>query len=161
MFFTHRGLFTPFCFDHARLVMNRHLYGTPCGLPLGISTRTQYARTSYYVPNHIPYLKQSLSTRIIDDELFLRTVHTIDSFDTSDAALQTVIDKGYVCRRLISVALKRPIPWAITNTAVGEGENPSETPCLGTDLHRILRSRPILPGMYNGLLRDHRAEECP
>ena len=84
-------------YHHARLVMNRHFYGAPCGLPL-----RNLNATSVY-SSLFPLWKQNWSARIIGDELFLRATHTADSDGMSDRAFRSKIDQGlhyYICNHL-------------------------------------------------------------
>lgn len=69
-------------FIHARLVMNRHLYGPHSGLPLATLNRTcSSPRTGW---------KLSATAQIIDDELYLCVTHTCEIH--SDLVLRRLID---------------------------------------------------------------------
>lgn len=90
-------------YHHARLVTNRHLYGAPCGLPL---SSLDVASVPYPQTQTAPYWRQRLCrARIIDDQLFLCVIHTIDSLEipVTDRALRSAIDMGYhysFCRHI-------------------------------------------------------------
>ncbi len=84
-FFLQTGGYT-LGYHHARLVLNRHLYGPPRGLPLDNLTVDS-------VPGMVvPDWEQSWTAKVIDDELFLRATHTIDSHGISDPALRSLVD---------------------------------------------------------------------
>jgi hypothetical protein len=76
-------------YHHARLVMNRHLYGTPCGLPLhNLQAVSMRAFTA-------PYGVQDWSARVIDDELYLCAMHTMNGSSVPGHVLRSVIDRSY------------------------------------------------------------------
>ncbi|OIW31177.1 hypothetical protein CONLIGDRAFT_700894 [Coniochaeta ligniaria NRRL 30616] len=79
-------------FAHARLVMNRHLYGAPKGLPLGnLDVESTWAWSTV----DCPMWQQRLSARIFGDELFLRVAHTIEGTDTT---LRKALDEAMLYR---------------------------------------------------------------
>ncbi|KAB5535220.1 hypothetical protein GE09DRAFT_355165 [Coniochaeta sp. 2T2.1] len=82
-------------FAHARLMMNRHLYGPPVGLPLSSLTLGNtkancdgFAWT--YTTSRALLARQYLSAPIIDDELFLRITHV---FEGTETGLREAIDR--------------------------------------------------------------------
>ena len=84
-FFLETGGYT-LGYHHARLALNRHLYGAPRGLPL--HNLTAEAVQGMVVPNW----KQSWTAKVIDDELFLRATHTVNNLGMSDGALRSLVD---------------------------------------------------------------------
>lgn len=84
-------------YHHARLVMNRHLHGAPCGLPL------QNLDAASIPGLIVPQWRQTWSARVIENELFLCAIHTINSSGMSDRTLRSIIDRGYtyfICRHV-------------------------------------------------------------
>ena len=82
-------------YHHARLVLNRHLNGAPCGLPL--HNLTAASVHGLVVPNW----SQNWSARVIDSELFLCVTHTIHSYGMSDLLFRSIIDRDhayFICR---------------------------------------------------------------
>lgn len=75
---------------HARLVMNRHLYGASKGLSL--DSLAQPCSVRSWVGE--PLWLQSPSARIIEDELFLRVTHTIQG---TSASVRDGIEGGRYC----------------------------------------------------------------
>ncbi|KAB5577745.1 hypothetical protein GE09DRAFT_530423 [Coniochaeta sp. 2T2.1] len=82
-------------FAHARLMMNRHLYGPPAGLPLSSLTLGNtkancdgFAWT--YTTSRALLARQYLSARIINNELFLRITHV---FEGTETGLREAIDR--------------------------------------------------------------------
>ncbi|KAK3945361.1 hypothetical protein QBC46DRAFT_433737 [Diplogelasinospora grovesii] len=70
-------------YHHARLVMSRHLFGAPNGLPLESLNKFVIARYqapykfhNVEEPPHRPRWAQNWSARIINDELFLKVDHS-------------------------------------------------------------------------------------
>ena len=74
-------------YNLARLVMTRHRYGEPFGLPLDVLNATSFIYRSRWV--------QSWSAKIIDNELFLSATHTTDSHDVGPRGLRSRIDRRY------------------------------------------------------------------
>lgn len=98
----YRNIFKPnsassykLSYIHARLVMNRHFYGFPKGLPLESIAFPAIARNK---PGE-PFWQETPSARIIDDELFLCITHTLEG---GGATLRGIIDKGWsgICKHL-------------------------------------------------------------
>ena len=71
----------------ARLVMNRHLYGSPNGLPLDSLVRPTWAGSW----EHGPLWTQDPSARIYQDQLILRVTHALEGRATT---VRVAIDKG-------------------------------------------------------------------
>ncbi|KAF3075793.1 hypothetical protein CFAM422_001987 [Trichoderma lentiforme] len=80
---------------HARLVMNRHFYGSPKGLPLESIAFPAIARNE---PDE-PFWQETPSARIIGDELFLCITHSLAGRGTT---LRDIIDRGWsgICNHL-------------------------------------------------------------
>lgn len=142
-------------YHHARLVMNRHLHGVPCGLPLR-------NLDAVAIPGQmVPLWKQTWSAKIIDNELFLCAVHTINSSGISDTVLRSLIDRAYhyhICHHIDPshqvAALERT-----TVSSGGTGELFSECRnvlgscyiCLTdhcTTIERRRRQRNVLTGAF-------------
>ena len=94
---------------HARLVLNRHLYGAPRGLPL------QNLNADSIPGTIVSNWRQSWTARVIDDELFLRATHTINRQCMSERVLRFLIDQScsyFICSHTDSShdvpALRKP-----------------------------------------------------
>ncbi|EHK16481.1 uncharacterized protein TRIVIDRAFT_206095 [Trichoderma virens Gv29-8] len=79
----------------ARLIMNRHFYGSPKGLPLESIPHSAVAANE----DGRPPWQQTISARIVGDELFLCITHSLTG---RAATLRNVIDKGQsgICQHL-------------------------------------------------------------
>ena len=86
-------------YHHARLVMNRHCYGAPCGLPLH-NLHADLTNTLY---SH--GWNQIWRAKVIDDQLFLCATHTISNvrLHISDDKLRSTMDRNSlycICRHV-------------------------------------------------------------
>ncbi|KAK4235098.1 hypothetical protein C8A03DRAFT_18117 [Achaetomium macrosporum] len=70
-----------------RLVMNRHFYGAPKGLPLDTLAKPVWARSW----GGGPLCRQTPSARIVRDELFLRVTHTLEGRASELSATPTLL----------------------------------------------------------------------
>ncbi|UKZ77964.1 hypothetical protein TrVFT333_005698 [Trichoderma virens FT-333] len=79
----------------ARLIMNRHFYGSPKGLPLESIPHSAVAANE----DGRPPWQQMISARIVGNELFLCITHSLTG---RAATLRNVIDKGQsgICQHL-------------------------------------------------------------
>ncbi|KAK4444211.1 hypothetical protein QBC34DRAFT_309493 [Podospora aff. communis PSN243] len=82
-------------YNHARLVMNRHLYGAPCGLSLD-SLNVPPTRVPSESTTESPEWEESWCAKVIDNELFLRATRTISSHDGNHRSLRRFLNSpGY------------------------------------------------------------------
>ncbi|TRX92842.1 hypothetical protein FHL15_006248 [Xylaria flabelliformis] len=82
----------------ARLVMNRHLFGAPNGLPLD-SLHRRFVEFQDYDTR--PW-NQDLSFKIVDNELFLRAVHVFYARDSASFAAASGHQNHYICPHIIT-----------------------------------------------------------
>lgn len=79
-------------FHLARLVMNRHFYGDPAGIPL--------QNLNTHMTGHEGTWQLIWAAKIIDDELFMRIEHKFCNFRKghTDHSLRTIIDQRFARR---------------------------------------------------------------
>lgn len=96
--FSLMGDFYALSYHCARLVMNRHLYGDSHGIPL----RNIETDMRDYDPGYNVALRASWRSRIVDDELFLRTTYEIWHLHGNTSKLRQWVDKSFlrICEHL-------------------------------------------------------------
>jgi hypothetical protein len=90
-------------YTHARLVMNQHFYGAPCGLPL-----STFNKTYCFTNKQLLRWEQVWSARVIDDKLFLSAIR----FEGTRAALCVLLHQQEyrICRHLKATELSLACP---------------------------------------------------
>jgi hypothetical protein len=87
-------------YHHARLVMNRHLFGVPYGLPLENLNR-HYVEFS--TRGNRPWT-QNWSAKIVDDELFLRNIHVYSCLDSENSGIGNTTNHQFhfICQHILT-----------------------------------------------------------
>ena len=83
-------------YGHARLVMNRHFFGIPHGLPL-----STFDVTTYHWSDYSLFWRQDWTAKVIEDELFLSVKHTLQ-FSGTEADFRSILDRRWysICRHV-------------------------------------------------------------
>lgn len=115
-------------YNHVRLVMNRHLFGAPAGLPL---SAFRLDNTSSPADGPLRW-HQSWSARIIDNELFLRCTRTLVSPGeavTARAARDAIDDGEYrICKHVGALSRYKSFDVEALQRPSGNGHE-LFTPC--------------------------------
>ncbi|KAI3337342.1 hypothetical protein HD806DRAFT_36323 [Xylariaceae sp. AK1471] len=82
----------------ARLVMNRHLFGAPSGLPLD---NLQRCFVEFKVNDARPWT-QDWSAKIVDNELFLQAIHVFYEPDSAGFGAAIGHQNHYICPHIIT-----------------------------------------------------------
>lgn len=95
------GLLYWLTYYHGRLVMNRHFYGAPSGLPLeSLSAVVVGHLANYHWHCGVPWWTAEFTGAIIQDELLIHAKHVLES--TTLDALWSHVEEQYhfICRHL-------------------------------------------------------------
>ncbi|KAI0859319.1 hypothetical protein F4860DRAFT_269841 [Xylaria cubensis] len=82
----------------ARLVMNRHLFGAPNGLPLD-NLHRRFVEFQGYGAR--PW-NQDLSFKIVDNELFLQAIHVFHARDSAGFGAASGHQNHYICPHIVT-----------------------------------------------------------
>ncbi|KAI0903813.1 hypothetical protein F4823DRAFT_617218 [Ustulina deusta] len=121
-FYLHNHCRYSLGYHHARLVMNRHLFGAPNGLPLD-NLQDFFMETRGF---NIPPWTQDWTARIIDNELFLSAVHNYVCYEGSPTALRALIDREvhFICPHVVTAD-----PFGSRVDEIRELKDPKLDPC--------------------------------
>jgi hypothetical protein len=92
-------------YELARLVTNRHLYGPAHGIPTShIEKHERHLHSRLQIER-----RESWKARVIDNELFLRTTHTMEHWRGDTHMLRRFVDKCkiFICRHIESTERTR------------------------------------------------------